>query len=81
MARNTRIADSWPAAFDDDCIAVAHTTCINFDAHLSRTWIGNLQLDDFKTSSSRGHSGGFHGCYCGCGCHKSPYFLFDLAAS
>src|SRR5271156_4995710 len=41
MARNARIGDSWPAAFDDDRIAVAHTTCMNSDAHLSRAWIGN----------------------------------------
>src|SRR6516162_6870913 len=71
MARNARIGDSWPAAFDDDRIAVAHTTCLNFDAHLSRAWIGNLQFNDSKTGSSLSHLGCFHGCYCGCGCHKS----------
>jgi hypothetical protein len=76
MAWNARIGDSWPAAFDDDRVAVAHTTCLNFDAHLSRAWIGNLQLNDSKTGSSRDHLGGFHGCYCDCGCHKSSYFVF-----
>ena len=63
MTRNARIEDSWPEAFGDDRIAVAHATCLNLDAHLSRPWIGNLQLNDFKTGSSRGHLGGFHGCY------------------
>jgi hypothetical protein len=62
MPRNARIGDSWPAAFDDDRVAVAHTTCLNFDAYLSWAWIGNLQLNDSKTGSSRGHLGGFHGC-------------------
>ena len=73
MSRNTRIGDSWTAAFDDDRIAVAHTTRLNFDAHLSRAWIGNLKLNDFKTGTSRGHLSGFHGCYCDCGCHKFSY--------
>jgi hypothetical protein len=37
---------------------------VNFDAHLTWAWIGDLQLDDFKTGSGRAHLGGFHGCYC-----------------
>jgi hypothetical protein len=65
----------WPAAFDDDHIAVAHITCLDFDAHLSRAWIGAFQLRYSKTGSSRGHLGGFHGCYCDCGCHKSSYLI------
>src|SRR5271156_2265685 len=74
MARNARIGDSWPAAFGDDRVAVAHTACLNLDAHLSRAWLGNRQLNDAKTGSRRGHLGGFHGC--DCGFHKSSYFLF-----
>ncbi len=64
MTRNARIGDSVPEAFGDDRIAVAHTTCPNFDAHLSWAWIGNLQLDHFKTGSGSGYLGGFHGCNC-----------------
>jgi hypothetical protein len=76
MPWNARIGDSWTATFDDDRIAVAHTTCLNLDAHLARAWIGNLQRNDSKTGSSRGHLGGFHGCgSCDCGCHKFTYFL------
>jgi hypothetical protein len=52
MTGNPRIGDSWPEAFGDDRITVAHTTCLNLDAHLSGAWIGNLQFDDFKTSSA-----------------------------
>ena len=52
MARNARTGDSRPAAFDDDRIAVAHTTCLNFDGHISRAWIGNLELDEFSCSFS-----------------------------
>jgi hypothetical protein len=43
---------SCPAAFDDDRIAVAHTTRLNVDANLFRAWVGNLQLDDFKTAAA-----------------------------
>jgi hypothetical protein len=82
MPWDARIGDSWPPAFDDDRITVAHTTCMNFDAHLSRAWIGNLQFDDSKTGSSRSHLRGFHGCYRDtCRCHKSLLSLHSLLES
>jgi hypothetical protein len=80
MSRNTRIGDSRTAAFDDDRVAVAHTARLNFDAHLSRAWLGNLQLNELKTGSSRSHLGGFHGCYCDCGGHKFSCLLFVRVA-
>jgi hypothetical protein len=79
MPWNSGIGDSWPAPFEDDRIAVAHTACLNFDAHLSQTWVGNLQLNDPKTGSSRSHLGGFHGSYCDCSCHKFSYTVLARA--
>ncbi len=76
MPRNAWIADSGPAALQDNRVATAHSTRLNFDAHLSRAWCRNLQLNNFETRSSRAHLSGLHGCYCDCGCHKSSQFLF-----
>jgi hypothetical protein len=76
MPWNSWIGDSWPEPFEDDRIAVAYAACPNFDAHLSWAWSGNLELNDSKPVSSRGHLCGFHGCYCDCVCHKFSYFLF-----
>jgi hypothetical protein len=78
MPWNSWIKDSWPAPFDDDRIAVTYATCLNFDAHLSWAWLGDRQLNDRETGSSRANLGGFHGWCCDCGCHKSSYFFFCL---
>jgi hypothetical protein len=75
MARDARIRDSWPAALDDDRIAVAHAARMNLDAHLTGPWIGNLQVNKFESGSSRGHLGGSHGFCCSSCCHNPPNLL------
>jgi len=63
MPRNPRIGDSWPPAFNDDRVAAAYAACQNLDAHLCRTWIRNLRLDNSKPGSGRGHLCGSHRFY------------------
>jgi hypothetical protein len=64
MSRNAGVGNSGPGAIYDERIAVAHSTCLHFDADLSRTGFRDLSLDNLKTSSSPRYLDCLHGCYC-----------------
>jgi hypothetical protein len=86
VSRNAGVFNTWPTFFCED-VAVADTTSMNLDAHLSRSWVGNLAFDKFEVSAGLRNLRDFHSC-CGwfwfrCNpqcCHKSlrPFWFDDL---
>jgi hypothetical protein len=72
MPWNAGILKSGPTALYRDHITVANTAGLHLDAHVSRTRVRNLALDDLEVCSGLRNLRDFHWCYCeSCGCHDA----------
>src|SRR5271165_6846334 len=70
---NAGILNSGPSAFFREHVAVANTTGLHLDTHVSDTWLRNLALDDLEIGSRLRNLRYLHCCYCDSCCHKSSF--------
>jgi len=61
VPRHTRIRDTGKEAFLGDYVAVAHSTCLNANPHLSRAGLRDFSFDDFEIPSRFGN---LHSVHC-----------------